>query len=221
MDVDSEVVLAVASQMKCCLARKLLAPQPIVCDILRRTLSMAWRIESGLSLEKLGKNLFLFSFDRVQDQIRVFRTGPWFFDKFLLVLERLDAMVKPSKMRFHKVAFWMHFFYLPLACMNPSMARRLGNVVGEFEFVDCNSEGQCWGSSLRVRVRIDISMPLQRGVKINIEGPIAGCWIPMQYEKLPQFCAHCGMFDHGSNECARVLDPAGESSVKRCQLASF
>lgn len=50
-------------------------------------------------------------------------------------------MAKPSEMHFNKVAFYVHFFDLPMASMNQSMVRRLGNAVGEFENVDCNSKG--------------------------------------------------------------------------------
>lgn len=136
-------------------------------------------------MEKLGKNVFIFSFERTQDRLCVLRSGPWYFDKFFMVIEMMDAVVQPSDMQFHRASFWVHFFDLPLCCMNVAMARQLGNAVGTFENVDCDSMGRCWGSSLRVRIFLDISKPLRREIKLNIDGPIGGCWIPMQYEKLP------------------------------------
>lgn len=150
VDVDSKAVLDTSSRMSNCLAGKLLAPRYISCKIIRKTMLVAWRVEIGMSMEKIGKNIFLFSFDRVHDRNRVFRSGSWYFDKFLLVLIMLDSMIKPSALQFDKVAFWTHFFDLPMACMNQSMAKRLGNAVGEFETVDGNDQGCCWGSSMRV-----------------------------------------------------------------------
>lgn len=79
-----------------------------MCEVIRRTMSC--RVEVGLHVKKLGKNVLLFSFDRAQDRLHVFRLGPWYFDKFLLVLEMMDVMVQPAKMCFNKVAFWVPFF---------------------------------------------------------------------------------------------------------------
>lgn len=70
--------------------------------------------------------------NRLSDRNRVFRTGPWYFDKFLLVLELVSALVKPSDMAFNIVPFWLHFYDLPLACMNVTMAKKLGNAVGVY-----------------------------------------------------------------------------------------
>lgn len=43
------------------------------------------------------------------------------------------------------------------------MARRLGNLVGTFEEVDCTRENFCSGESLRVCIRIDILKALEGG----------------------------------------------------------
>lgn len=110
-------------------------------------------------------------------------------------------MSKPSHLNFYKVSFWIHFFDLHLECMNRLMAIRLGNVIGCFEDVHYNEEEYCWGSSLRVRVSLDISKPLRRGVKLNIAGPMGGSWIPLQYEGLPDCCFHCGKLDHLLKDC--------------------
>lgn len=68
--------------------------------MMRRNFKAAWNIPSGLVVEKLGKNLFLFSLNSEEEQSRVLRQGPWLFDRFLLALSKPIPMVKPSAMEF-------------------------------------------------------------------------------------------------------------------------
>lgn len=114
-------------------------------------------------------------------------------------------MVKLSELIFNFVSFWTHFYDLPLECMTKAMVQRLGNVVGVCDEVDSDADGLCWGESLRVKVRYDITQPIRRGLKINIEGPMGGCWIPMTYESLPDYCYHYGLIGHLVKECTDGL----------------
>ena len=64
-----------------------------------------------------------------------------------------------------------------------------------------------WGKFLRVRVQIDVTKKIVRGKRIvtkkNIRGKrivIEGGeqrWISFKYERLPNFCYHCGLLNHG------------------------
>lgn len=96
--------------------------------------------------------------------------------------------------------------------MNRLMASELGNALGFFEDVEHDEERYCWGSSLRVRVNLDISKPLRRGLKLNIAGPMGGNWIPIQYERLPDFCFCCGKLDHVLKDCD---DCGGDPSITK------
>lgn len=68
---------------------------------------------------------------------------------------------------------------------------------------------------MRVRVRIDISRPLRRGVKIILNDALGGSWIPVQYERLPNFCFYCGIIGHLVKDCGKVL------SIDRSICSSF
>lgn len=104
------------------------------------------------------------------------------------------------------VSFWTHFYDLPLPCMTKAMAMRLGNDVGVCEDVDCDADDLCWGESLRVKIKYDITIPIQRGIKINIDVPTGGCWILLTYESLPEFSYLCGLIGHVGKECSVGLD---------------
>ncbi|XP_022156185.1 uncharacterized protein LOC111023135 [Momordica charantia] len=212
MDVDVDAVKMAEQGLAYSLVGKLLAKRIISADVLSRVLLLAWKVEHQLTVESIGKNLFLFHFCRECDMNRVMKTGPWFFDKALIVLQKPCSSKNISELEFNRVAFWIHLFDLPMSWLNKTMAIRLGNAIGNFVDVDCNEKGFSWGASLRIRVLIDITKPLRRGIKINIDGPMGGCWIPIQYERLPDFCYFCGVIGHSSHDCdARYLAAQDDS----------
>lgn len=55
--------------------------------------------------------------------------------------------------------------------------------------------------SARVRILIDISEPLRRGIKVAIENSLNGSWIKMRYERLPDFCFCFGIIGHVAKDC--------------------
>ncbi|KAL5779811.1 hypothetical protein ACOSQ2_010548 [Xanthoceras sorbifolium] len=71
-------------------------------------------------------------------------------------------------MRFKKAEFWVQVYNVPLVCMTKGIGTFLGNKIGEFCEIDVGATGDCLGKYLRVRVKIDITKPLQRCLKIDL-----------------------------------------------------
>lgn len=70
-----------------------------------------------------------------------------------------------------------------MGMMNKSIAEVVGNEVGEFMDVDVGKNGTAAGYYLRVKVRIDIRVPIMRGVTIDAEDDDGGSrWCPFEYE---------------------------------------
>lgn len=113
------------------MVRKLLAPRIIVGDVMRKTFKAALNVPSGLTMEKLGTNLFLFSLRTEEEQAHILQQGPWVFEKFLLVLSKPIPMIKPTTMEFKYAMFWVHFCELPMDLYNLSKVDRFGNAIGE------------------------------------------------------------------------------------------
>ncbi|KAJ8758831.1 hypothetical protein K2173_002610 [Erythroxylum novogranatense] len=60
---------------------------------------------------------------------------------------------------------------------------------------------------MRIRVRLDVRVPLKRRKKITIS-PTCSFYARFQYEKLPLFCFLCGLLGHGESFCPeRVCKP--------------
>ncbi|CAB4298915.1 unnamed protein product [Prunus armeniaca] len=61
--------------------------------------------------------------------------------------------------------------------------------------------------NIRVRVVVDISKPLARGVMINSGG--AKHWIRFKYDRLPVFCARFGLLGHEARSCLTKIFGCG------------
>lgn len=160
----------------------------------------------GFSVEGLGRNIFLFKFDSRKDKEFVVRLGPWLMDNALLALEAPKANIKVSQMKFGKAAFWVRFLDIPLGFQNKFMAKRLGNAMGEFLEAECNQDNFCWGESLRVKIMIDITKPLPRGIWIEPGENVDSLWIQAKYERLPDFCYGCGRTGHVVKDCPHLSE---------------
>ncbi|KAK9174640.1 hypothetical protein WN944_029677 [Citrus x changshan-huyou] len=70
------------------------------------------------------------------------------------------------------------------------------------EEVDSGETGDCFCSFIRVRVRIDITKPLRRVLLVKFftqdEDAI---WLPLLFERLPEFYYCCGMIGHAYKDC--------------------
>ncbi|KAL5752993.1 hypothetical protein ACOSQ2_023500 [Xanthoceras sorbifolium] len=58
-----------------------------------------------------------------------------------------------------------------------------------------------WGKFLTIKVRIDITKPLKRGIRMRLENFDTMITALIKYERLPDFCYGCGFIGHSVREC--------------------
>lgn len=58
-----------------------------------------------------------------------------------------------------------------------------------------------------VRVLLDLTKPLCRGLKLRISEEEM-TWCPIMYEKFPDICFNCGLVGHSIRECQQKLSEA-------------
>lgn len=73
--------------------------------------------------------------------------------------------------------------------MNKQLGEQIGSSLGRVCEVEVDTDDTCWGSYLRIRVELDLTMSLIWGKHIQVRG--ANLWAPIAYEKLPKFCYKC------------------------------
>ncbi|KAH7567791.1 hypothetical protein JRO89_XS07G0149900 [Xanthoceras sorbifolium] len=81
--------------------------------------------------------------------------------------------------------------------------RRLGQIGAVCE-VDLGTTGDCAGKFLRLRIRIDVSKPLRRCIRVDLDGSGKAVTMLLRYERLPEFCFQCGHVGHATRECIQV-----------------
>lgn len=63
---------------------------------------------------------------------------------------------------------------------------------------------------MRIRVEVDLSQPLMRGLRIRLDEGGAR-WLSFKYEKLPYFCYTCGMLGHRDMDCSQRFEEEHDS----------
>ena len=91
--------------------------------------------------------------------------------------------------------------------MTPEMAVLIGESIGTV-IKSADPLEMRGGTFMRVRVRVDVSQPLCRGRKIELEDGTEG-WVAFQYERLPNLCFCCGLLTHDDKDCEVWLKSKG------------
>uniref|UniRef100_A0A803PZ38 Uncharacterized protein n=1 Tax=Cannabis sativa TaxID=3483 RepID=A0A803PZ38_CANSA len=94
-------------------------------------------------------------------------------------------------------------YRLPFLSKTQSLAKALGNLIGEFLEVFQDSCFEGWGPFLRFRVRMDITKPLLRGKIITLPKIKDEFRVEFRYERLPNYCTKS---DICSNSVAHLND---------------
>lgn len=85
--------------------------------------------------------------------------------------------------------------------MNKVYRENLDKIIGEIIELYVGKDGIGWRPYLRIRVWINLSRPLICGKLIDYDGNQS--WISFKYERLPNFCFHCGITKHPVTRCSK------------------
>ncbi|CAN1780695.1 hypothetical protein LINPERHAP1_LOCUS15167 [Linum perenne] len=157
--------------------------------------------------------MVLLRFNHIVDLRRVVDLGPWSFDQNLLVLRELKSGETPTTVDLRYVDFWIHVTNLSVSLFSATVGKALGDYVESFLEYDVNNIFMGPESYMRVRVRIDVRLPLKREKKVRkAGGETVTC--KFQYERLPDFCYICGKMGHTDKYC-EVLFRVPEDKIVR------
>ncbi|XP_058775409.1 uncharacterized protein LOC131649675 [Vicia villosa] len=171
------------------------------------TITGAWKLRNPIETQELSNNLFLFRFSTKRDLENVMRNGPWSFDRYLLVLDRVSGEEQPSDLKMHYGEFWVRIYELPLMLRSEAIAQKMGNIIGEFVEMDMR-EAHRNGRFLRVKAKIDLKSSLKRGTVVRFKGK--NLRVYFKYERLPTFCFVCGRLGHQIKDCEEIDDLGDE-----------
>ncbi|KAK6143777.1 hypothetical protein DH2020_024125 [Rehmannia glutinosa] len=191
-----------------CLVGKIIGGRTVNREGLESALRIIWKTRFSFQIEaKPGQNIFLFRFTTEEDRNTVYNGGPWLFNKQVISLIKPSGVGDISSMNFLRIPFWIHILNLPLICLTERCIMNIGGLLGEVLATDLE------GIVPRVKVIINAGRPLQRGLKVFLEAMGEEFTLPIQYERLPDFCFGCGMIGHRLCEC-QTQQPALKNPCK-------
>lgn len=199
INVSEGDVVDIREKSKNCLVGKLWTEKPVNKEAFKTVLSRIWRLAGRVVFKELQDNCWLFDFSTKDDKRRVLEGRPWSFDRHALVLKAFDGKTAVSQMRFTHSPIWIQVHDMLLLCMNRGVGLKIGASLGEIVDVDVAGDGSGWGRCLRLRVVINLFIPLERGRALEFEGK--SHWVTLKYEKLLMCCFHCGRIVHERQGC--------------------
>ncbi|KAL5762300.1 hypothetical protein ACOSP7_018564 [Xanthoceras sorbifolium] len=193
-----------ARKLAMSLVGKVLTNKLVNREAFRLIIPRIWRTTQPVEVESLGENIFAFYFKNKLNRKRVLMGGPWSFDRSLLVIEEPKGNGDISRMRFEKSEFWIKIHNVPLLCMTRDIGLFLGKQIGVVRELDLGASGDCVGRYIRVRVVVDVLRPLRRCIKVDIDASGKPMIMLLRYERMPEYCFHCGLLGHSVRDCPIV-----------------
>ncbi|KAL0444608.1 UNVERIFIED_CONTAM: hypothetical protein Slati_2183500 [Sesamum latifolium] len=109
----------------------------------------------------------------------------------MLIMSSIEEHENPLNVDLDWCDFFVHIYDLPLSKMNFGVASLISNALGKFQDMEMEESGMSWGSSLRMRVAINVTQPLTRILRVcTTKGE--DLLVSFTYERLQNFCYLCG-----------------------------
>jgi hypothetical protein len=148
---------------------KLISDKPARAEHVGRALGAVWSPFAGVECKDLGKNHFLFSFHQAADKNKALDAGPWTFNRDLLVMEDFVPSKTIDEYEFKMIPIWVRAHGIPMGIMSRETGDLVGEQIGEVLDVDLDENGDAMGEFMRIKVRMDITVPIMRFTTIIIE----------------------------------------------------
>jgi hypothetical protein len=158
-----------------------------------------------MDIEEVHPGLFIFRFYHHVDVQRILKQGPWSFDNHTFVLSILPEDADPLEIPLVKVPFWIQVHNLPVGFMSHKAGKNIAEYIGEFLEYDEKNDSLSWRKYMRIRVLVDIRLPLKKAKKIKKPGG-EGKMVQFKYERLGTFCYLCGLIGHSDTQCPKLFE---------------
>ena len=155
----------------------------------------------------MGDHILLYVFDNKKEVDKIFASEPWSFDKHLVVLQRFENNVPIRELSFTWTIMWVQIHDILFRYLNQRVAEEICEVVRAVDRTTSTDEMK-GGNFMRVRVSINISLPLCRGRIITLEDG-GEVWVKFKYKRFPNICYWCGCLTHSDRDCEVWINSDG------------
>ena len=181
------------------IAAKFLTKRALNTEAVIRTFNPIWRSKNGFKVRNVGNHIILFIFDNEEEVDKILEGEPWSFDKHLVMIKRYDYSIPLQDLIFEHVSLWVQVHDIPIMYLSREIAEKLCEAARKVSKEPTLAEVDR-GNVMRIRVRVDTTLPLCRGRLFTLENGSKG-WASFKYERLPNVCYWCGWLDHFDRDC--------------------
>lgn len=157
----------------------------------------------GLQFPSFGDNHILLQFNHPLDRTHAMKGSPWLIDRCAMLLSKISPDANMETMPLNMMSIVVRLSNIPFGHRNPAVARSLCASLGVVDEV-IPPKGDGPQSYVRVRVQINITEPIPRGVYLRI-GSGSRHWVSFTYERMPVYCYLCGLGGHLERSAQPVL----------------
>ncbi|CAB4304064.1 unnamed protein product [Prunus armeniaca] len=184
------------------LVAKIVSQQEVHRDNFIKTFTSLWKGSDEVSIKEIAHNRFWVRFVCDRYRQRVLDMEPWTFRQSMILLAAVAEEDCIHTMMLTHGTFWLQIHGVPGFYITVAVANVIGSTVGEILRVD-NRDGQdCVGHFIRVRVRLDVRLPLMRRTPITFP-EVGEKIIEFRYEYLPEYCFAYGCLGHPTQDCVK------------------
>ena len=124
-----------------------------------------------------------------------------------MVLQRFENNSPIHELSFTSTAIWVQIHDIQFCYLNRRVAEEICDVVGVVDHTASTDEMED-ENFMRVRVSIDISLPLCRGRVLSLEDG-GEVWVNFKYKRLPNICYWYGCLTHSDRDCEVWINSDG------------
>lgn len=200
LQIGQEVLKIGEERIGKCLVAKIFSTKAVNRETFVNHIPRILQAKNHIEIGFLGDNIFLLDFNSLQDRKRAIAGGPWNFFRDLIIFREPNGLNSPSMLNFDELSIWVQCYNIPLILMHKDFLEKVGSKIGKMEEVDIRDNGLAMGRYARIKVRIDITQPLKKHIRVQINQNYEEVIILLSYERLPDFCYKCGCIGHSFKE---------------------
>lgn len=206
--------LTQAELLDLCLVGRVMVKKPIHLATLEARLGPIWEPKYQMTLILMDGNKFMVQLYSKADLTRILDRSPWLLNNNMLILKKVAIGEDPLTMAMDTIEIWVQIHQLPFGFMDERIGALVGSHIGKMiKFDDENNYGP-WRKYMRVRVQIDVNVPLQQELIIEREKG-ESIKLVFKFEKLGKFCFVCGVIGHSENFCSDKFEASSEGNSKK------
>jgi len=200
-----------AAILEHCLIGRVLADREIQFAYFSERMSRAWKPGKRVTITKSVADRYLFQFHHKVDAARVLDEGPWLYDNFHIVVDRIAPRAVANFVPLNHIDFWVQVHGLPFGFNQPKVGQGIGSFLGTLKsFDDRNS---IHSSYMQIKVAIDVTVPLKKEWHVcAVNGEFVT--VNFKYEKLGVFCHRCGVLGHTDKACPELFELDVDDDVR-------